>query len=82
MYHHYFSYPGANWFGFGISWLFQVAFWLIIIWVVYSLFKKSRHQDDSDSVSQSSALDILKERYAKGELTKKQFEDMKQDITA
>ncbi len=81
MNYRYFGYPGNNWMGYGVSWVFQVAFWLIIIWVIYALVKRSRHSDESDSGSgRSSALDILKQRYAKGEITKKEFEEIKKDI--
>jgi len=34
----------------------------------------------SDSRSQEKPLDILKHRYARGELTKEQYEQMKRDI--
>ena len=39
------------------------------------LFGKSDSPDEAES-----ALDILKKRYAKGEITKEEFEAMKQDL--
>ena len=63
-----------NWFwggGFWFGWVFWVA---IIGLIVYHLPPPlpPQHQD--------SPLDILKRRYAKGEINKEQFEQMKKDI--
>jgi putative membrane protein len=73
------GYSGMNWFGYGVSWFFQLAFWGIIIWFIFTLFRHARGrypEEDHDS-----AMKILRERYAKGEITKKEFEEMKKDIS-
>ena len=57
----------------------MIAFWVLvvagIVWLV-------RQPSSGSSAGNNSALDILKTRYAKGELTKEQFESMKKDIRA
>ena len=56
-----------------------MIFWFVVFvfmgMVAMSLFKKS-----NCSIPKSSALDILKSRYAKGEITKDEFQQIKQDI--
>lgn len=66
--------------GFGGSFggtIMMVFFWVflmgLIIWVI-------REIRTSHNKSNSHALDILNERYAKGEINRKEFEEMKKDI--
>ena len=49
---------------------------LLIVAVLYLLFGRRGGQ------GQESALDILKKRYAKGEISKEEFEQIKKDLTA
>ena len=63
-----------GWFGGGIMMIvFWVLFIALIVWLVREFGGKS-------SKSSSNALDILKERYAKGEINKEEFELKKKDI--
>ena len=63
-----------GWFGGGFMMFF---FWaLIIIFIVWVV----REVGSKNSKSGSNALDILKERYAKGEIDKKEFEEKKKDL--
>ncbi|MGE3341651.1 MAG: SHOCT domain-containing protein [Candidatus Altimarinota bacterium] len=52
-------------------WIFVV---LIVVGVATFVFRQGRSGENK------SALDILKERYAKGEITKQEFEEKKLDI--
>lgn len=58
-------------------------FWILIIvavlFFVYWLFENGKIGGSGDSTPES-ALDILKKRYARGEIDKDQFESMKRDI--
>ena len=47
-------------------------FWFILIYLIFSLFNNKEEE--------SSALDILKKRFAKGEITKEQFDEMKKSL--
>jgi putative membrane protein len=53
--------------------IFWVAAILLIVWAVQSFAGKNNQK--------TSALDILKERYAKGEINKEEFEAKKLAIT-
>lgn len=65
--------------GFGIIGIvIAVSFWVLLFFLVFSLFKRSNKLSDYNG--SSKALDILKERYAKGEINKKEFEEMKKDV--
>lgn len=65
-----------GWFGGGIT---MIAFWVLIVvlivWIVRELKGNNR-----DSRSSSGAIDILKERYAKGDISKEEFEAKKKGL--
>jgi len=65
--------------GFGFIWV------LVIIGVIaYALGWRpgARQNSQPTRQSQSTALDILKERYARGEISREEFETMRQDLTS
>lgn len=60
---------------FGLMPLLMILFWALVIYGAIVLFRKSSHKDNGNR-----PIDIIKERYAKGEITKEQFESMKKDL--
>ena len=65
--------------GMGFGWIFMLLFWALVIFgIVYIAQTISRRAGQSGT--KETPLDILKKRYAKGEITKEEFERMKDDI--
>lgn len=58
----------------------MLAFWALVI-VVIGLFIAWLNRKQNSASSSKTALDILKERYARGEIDKKEFETKKRDLT-
>ena len=66
---------GNIWFGWFI-WILIISLVLILIW------NTTRERDKYIPFEKNeTALDILKKRYAKGEITKDQFEQIKKDVS-
>lgn len=65
---------GNIWFGW-FMWILFIAVIFILIW------SSTREKNKSIPFDQNGkAIDILKRRYASGEINKEQFEDIKKDI--
>lgn len=59
---------------FGFGPIFMFLFWGVVLFGLYLLLRRT------DIGEQSRPMEILKERYAKGEITKEQFETIKKDL--
>lgn len=71
--------------GFGFGFIFMIIFWALIFLAVMALIRGFSgrgcwHNLDEHKHRGNNALDILKERYAKGEISKEDFEKMKKDL--
>lgn len=69
-------------FGWGLGGgIMMIIFWAVIILSIVWIVKEVGGRNNSDKTHRGkSAIEILEERYAKGEITKEQFESMKKDI--
>jgi len=68
---------GYGWIYMLLGTLFIVGVVLLIVWMV----RQSGAGSTGSSNREETALDILKKRYAKGEIDIEEFERMKRDIT-
>ncbi len=63
--------------GMGFGWLFMIVFWgLVVLGIVYII----KMIAGGGPKNKETALDLLKKRYAKGEITKEEYERIKDDI--
>lgn len=68
---------GLGGFGFfGMFWMF--FFWILVIVGIIMLL--NRREDTRGKKEDRSPMDTLKDRYAKGEIDKKEYEEKKKDI--
>lgn len=73
------NWPMMN-YGFGHGGMFMGMIFLIIVAVASYFIIQSAISKGAGSQVLETPLDILKKRYAKGEITKEQFEQMKKDL--
>lgn len=77
--------PGCFW---GGMWLFPILILVVMVVIVYLIFGRVGYRPPWDNQNRhlyyhsesNTALEILKNRYAKGEITKEEFEQMKKNI--
>lgn len=68
-----------GWLGMGFGMLMHLAFTALLILAVIWLFKTVFH-GELRTGKQASAIEILKQRYAKSEITGEEYQRMKQEL--
>jgi len=78
----YWSFSGMPWGIGGLGWLGIITTIIIVglvAWLVLWLIGKSNSQ--TLSCQPHSSIDMVKERYAKGEISRTEFEQLKKDLS-
>ena len=65
---------------FGFGWIAIIIFWVLLILGIVCLVKMIAGGSKKEG-KEETAIDILKIRYAKGEISKEEFEKIKDDLT-
>lgn len=70
---------------FGLGWIISLLFWVLVILGIAALIRqlaggRFKHGCDNWLGKSKTPLEILRERYAKGELDKAEYEKMKKDL--
>ena len=63
--------------GMGYGWISWLIIVILGIWLAIITFNRNKQPDHPRS---KSPMDILKERYARGEIRKEEFDVMKKDL--
>jgi putative membrane protein len=72
-----------DWHGWGMGggWLYMVFFWGLVIAAVIAVTIAITRKKDGGGPEGESAMEILKKRYAKGEISKEEYDALKKDIS-
>ncbi len=69
-------------------WMMFGGIWMLVFWggiialIVWGITRLTRRGDsESGAAPKSSPLDIAKERYARGEISREEFEQFKKDLS-
>ena len=65
--------------GWGMGWWWIIGL-IIVVAIVWMVVKSMNTNSNANLPSGKSALDILKERYARGEIDKEEFEERRKDL--
>ncbi|MDO8750616.1 MAG: SHOCT domain-containing protein [Dehalococcoidia bacterium] len=69
---------GVGWGWMTLGWVWMVVVWGSVIWLI--VWGVSRATGNHGRSGGATPLDIAKERYARGEITKEAFEALKRDL--
>ncbi|RQW08548.1 MAG: SHOCT domain-containing protein [Calditrichaeota bacterium] len=63
----------------GLGWLIWIILLIVIIWGIVKIAGSTSRQNQLPP-AEDDAIEILKKRYARGEISREQFEEMKKDL--
>lgn len=71
---------GIDGMGTGMGWGWWIIGLISLVAIIGLLIKNMNQNKNVKQTETKSALDVLKERYAKGEIDKKEFEETKSNL--
>lgn len=82
MYRYGCGFPEMGGYGFGFEWIFMIIFWVLIIWAIIAIVRAVSGKGEHWHMrgGEDEAMRVLRERYAKGEIDKQEFEARKNDL--
>ena len=66
------------WFGGGFMWIFWILLIVVIVWVIKAATDSGTGNNNSHS--EESPLEILKKRYARGEIDEAEYERRRKEL--
>lgn len=69
-----------GWFGTGLGLITDIAFTALVIFGVIWAFKQLSRNGEGFRSNKPNALELLKQRYAKGELSSEEYQHMKTEL--
>ncbi len=74
---------GWMWFGMVLMVVFWIAVIFLIVWAIRQFSgRPSAASGTPPGAPRSNALDIARERYARGEISKEEYERIRRDLTS
>lgn len=83
MWDHMYRYDGGGHWGWGSGWFggpFMLLILIVIIVAVVMVVWAVNQNRNSGRIERSNAIEILKERYARGEINLEEFEERKRNL--
>ena len=75
-------FDGAWGLSMGFGMLFMVLFWGgIIALIVWLIARLTRRENNESGTEKHKPIDIARKRYARGEITKEEFDNLKKDLS-
>ena len=71
-----YGYTGMGW-GMIFGWILGVFALIVVVWLIVKAVNYSSHSQNDDD---KSALDVLKKRFAEGDISREEYEEMKKII--
>ena len=64
----------------GMGGLFMIVFWGLIIWAIVGAAQGSSRSGGPGDGGHDNAMEVLKRRYARGEVSREEYEEKKRDM--